>query len=81
MIVNHQMKERINTFLNYKNLGHNTLCGITPPSHTKAELNSLIFILLEEASREKEDFFFPFSILVDPEHNSVLTLWSKIFSD
>lgn len=77
-----QSEEKNNYFclLNYKDLGHNILCGIAPPSHTKAELNSLPFILLEEVSREKEHYFFPFSILVDPPLLcSILTLWSKAF--
>lgn len=39
---------------------------IALPGYTKAELNSLTLIWLEEVSREKEDYFFPFSILVDP---------------
>lgn len=60
---------------NYKDLGHNVLCGITPPSHTRAELNSLIFILLEEVSREKDNFFFFFYLLSgSPSLCSALTL-------
>lgn len=64
---------------NYKDLEHSILRGIAPPSYAKTELNSFIFILLQEVWREKKDYFFPFLCFIGPLLWSVLTLWSKIF--